>query len=710
MSSNIAFNNYRNLPGHLLGFKDKQIKLPRAQVNETTESVVFVGTAADGPVLEPIQVTPDNVYAIFGNAVDELGAWNGTNLVLAFEEAWQTGARDIRLMRYSGKTAKAEISAISRQEPVTDVRVEEITVRGNAETTFAVESMSIDEASVIVRVAGQVIPSEFVTVLEDVDRTFFTIQEDKTIAGAEVTVSYSYPEMDGEGNVEVFSMIDRNYDFDNALILTSAFPVELELISVPQGVVRVYVGNVEVPQEGVFTLKGKEFSFDLEQYPLSRGSVIRVSYTYTDYKEVTPKILLETTNAGAIYNQFGHEIINDADGNNVLLIYKPNSKKVMSNELPIKLSALHYSNLGLLANAINSHPHNNGLIRATVTTGHENISMEELVAHGFANFTEGSDEADLNNDQIFERLSGVRDEEGYIVTPGAYQTLENYIVDYVVPLGVYADTKLSGLQDNFAYQLAMACAVMSHYNSVTLGIIGTSPVTNPTLRGIEEHVRMLEDTNINLQMKDARGNVITNQDGVEIDLGQFIGIFAGPDLVSINTRLGEITTGTPAGIAGLVSSLDIGSSLINKRLPAAQGIRYELSQSQLDRLAGKGFINVRRQPDGEITIVDARTAAQPDSDYTRFATARIIKEVANQIRDVAKPYIGEANTIENRNALSAALDKRLGRIKEDKVIENFFFEIVTTAQMELMGEAMINASIKAPTELRNITTTIGLTA
>ncbi|MNV95358.1 hypothetical protein D3C71_1902400 [compost metagenome] len=79
------------------------------------------------------------------------------------------------------------------------------------------------------------------------------------------------------------------------------------------------------------------------------------------------------------------------------------------------------------------------------------------------------------------------------------------------------------------------------------------------------------------------------------------------------------------------------------------------------------------------------------------------------IKRVSDPYIGEPNDVANRNALASAISKEFDKMVEAKQLLGADFQIIATAQMELLGEAQIELSLQAPNELRNITTVVGLT-
>lgn len=719
MSSIIGFNQYDGVPGHKVGFKDKQIKLPRDTEPKITESILFIGTATDGPVNQPVQVTPDNVYTIFGKSVQDNGLANGATLVTAFEEAWLDGARDIRLMRYSGVEASAALKAKEFQNTNIAVKVQEFVAPGNGEVDFTLPHGKILPATFQAFAGGQVIAPESYVLVEGSNdgatlvKATLTLEANSTNMGAEITVSYDYIDMidDDLGGFteETVKVAENNTDAEGLRMVANGVDTVFKLDFLPRQGVRLYANDVEIVDPKAFTVTGQDLT--LHSTPLvTKGAYLKASYSYASLEAVQPQINLRSTYGGSNYNNCTYEIVKDENGIVTVTIEKPANKRAIMNEIPIKIRSIEFPNLQLFANAINAHPFNKGVIEASVDPVHQFTLTSTLEPMAKTHFTGGSDEINLSREDIFARLGGEKDAEGYTVTLGTYQTLENYTVDYVVPLGIYADEKLPGIYDNFAYQLALSCAAMSHYNSVTMGLISTTSPVSTNLRVIEDHVRHLESLENTFYMRDVANQIITDGEGNQIDLGQFISVFAGPESVTLSTRLGYVSNNTPAAVTATIAALDITSAPTNKKLHSSNGLRFEYSSSQLARLGRSRYVTLRRKPNGDVVITDAMTAAGADSDYTRVATARTVKEVANQVREVADPFIGEQNEVENRNALAAALDKRLAKLVEAGILKTYRFDIIASAQMELMGEAMIELSIKVPNELRQITTIVGLQA
>ena len=97
-----AFSNmYPNLPGMFVSFKDGGLTLREDSTTDdtTTNSMLILGTAVDGIVMEPVAVDDSTAEQLFGSAVDANGISNGSTLIKAYKQARKRGCTDIRLMR-----------------------------------------------------------------------------------------------------------------------------------------------------------------------------------------------------------------------------------------------------------------------------------------------------------------------------------------------------------------------------------------------------------------------------------------------------------------------------------------------------------------------------------------------------------------------------------------------------------------------------------
>ncbi len=713
-----GFNNYDYLPGHNVRFRDRNLNLRNDNAPAKTFSVLLIGTATDGPVLQPVRVTP-NTASMFGKMTNNNGTANGATLLQKFEEVWQAGCRDVRLMRASGKVSKLSLAGTPFNQTVEDIQNDQLGVgQGNAAKSFTLPNGGVEAASLVVKADGVPLAASAYTLNAGVAADLSQLPDPEVKATldllpevcsmkANITVTYTFAYKDSTGADASGAVNNSNADsLGNPMIADGADKV-FNLSRIPKSGLKLYADGAEIMDDTVLTVDAAGKTLTVHNtVKVKKGQLLEARFAFDVSSIVTPSIELESGSGGSLYNDLQGEVTS-ANGIVTVTLVKPDSKKASVTEAPMIFKSTDYPSFQLMASAINAHPDNKSIIRAK--TDYNDTMTSTLQVKPKTYFSGGDDELFLPPDEMYKRLGGERDDEGYIITQGAYQILENYKVDYVIPLGVQADTKLVGKYDDFAYQLAFACAVMSYYNNVTNGLISTSSPKGTTLVDIENHVRKLEASSKLYYMRDRQGNIIRDQDGQPHDIGQYIGIVAGPDVVIGNTRLGAVATQGAAAMGGFMANLAPQSAPTNKILPGALALRYEYSAEQLNRLTKARYITFQYKNNGaDVSIVDAMTCAHTGSDFTRMSTANILRDVLNNIREVADPYLGEPNDPAQRNALTASIAKRLDLIQEKKTILSYEFQIIADAQMELMGEAQIELSIEAPKELRKLTTVAGL--
>lgn len=719
-------DQYPNLPGILAEFKDGGLVLRNDPNPPATESILILGTAIDGPVMEPVAVDASTAEALFGKAVNPNGTSNGATLVKAFEEAYQAGSRDIRLMRVTGKPATATIKAGSTVFNTDKTKDELLGLApGNVETTFTLNKNVIDAASVRLKAAGielapeayevtngneEVLDVDGTTVITPAKAATVKLNADVTNSGAEVFITYSF--LDGGATVTV----TENY-FDDAGVakyyIAEGADTDFVISEEPKaGTVSVYANGIQLSSEA-FTVDAVGKKITLHSGFAQYGETLEVSYTFIESITEEPVVKFESVYGGNLYNQLQIEVrnITNAGGTPIgkqILVTKPASKKAQITEPPMSFTSIDFPTFGLLVRAINEF-YGNNVVKASVARRYESIATTALEVAPIKNFIGGDDGVNVSKQDLYEALGGKRDGNGFITEPGAYQLLENYSVDMVVPVGVHFDDELAGKYDNFGYQLALACAVMSHRNTATMGIISTTSPEETGLKAIDEHVKHLLSLDLDLYMRDRNGNEILDSAQEKIDLGRYLSVLAGPDVIITGSRTGNYATNSPAIYAGMVSQMPVQSAPTNKLVPGVQGLRFTLSNSQLNALTGKRFVTYKTKQNGAIVAVtDAMTAAQPNSDYRRLVTYRVAKEAVNQIREVADPYIGEPNEVAQRNAMSSAVSKRLDQMKEAGALTDYDFQVIATPEMQLLGQAKIELTIVPPMELRQLTVVVSL--
>ena len=70
-------NLYPNLPGHLVEFEDGGTVLRTDVTPISTDSVLLLGTAVDGPINEPVAIDMTTVESLFGKETNANGVPNG---------------------------------------------------------------------------------------------------------------------------------------------------------------------------------------------------------------------------------------------------------------------------------------------------------------------------------------------------------------------------------------------------------------------------------------------------------------------------------------------------------------------------------------------------------------------------------------------------------------------------------------------------------
>lgn len=776
-------NLYPNLPGMLVEFKDGGSSLRFDSNDVNTDSMIILGTAVDGPYMEPVAVSIDTAELVFGSDTNSNGTPNGSTLIHAFKQAYEAGCRDIRLMRISGSAATnvIETAAVSTADKV---RIDEEDIEyiaGNDQTVIKLNvSMNGVADDIRVYAKGKRVAASFFSV-DDSENTV-TLKADSCDAGSTIEVKYKeliehehtkeykivdlgdgkigfdmsdlddykelykdtgasnavdkkfYKVVDGKVIIITEDSSDISFVADRDLVLGNKVTVKYTTIETNSKSVKkmaatsyqevhiantpvdgtepiLYVNGAKVLDKDAFNYASGVIYVDKSKF--KKGQSISVSYFVLDTKDdVKSTITLESYFAGEVYNEgeVTVEKMQNSTGQDIgvkVTITKPDSK-LAAGEAPQVYTSIDYPTFGLLVEAINEK---NGTYKAS--TLDEDELTENLVVSS-AYFSDGDDGLNLSKDELFECLSGIRDTEGYIVKQGAYQLLENYQVDTVVPVGVYADDVLMDKHQNFAYELALFCAISSYKNKTTNGAIAMKPLRDTSLAGIQKHAKYLANYYNEYYMLDATGSPIVDQNGDKMDLGKFISVVAGPGIM-FNHAVKSLREANPAVMyMAYNSTLQSQSAPTNKRVTGSTGLKYNFSNSQLNDIVGNRMVTFglkyssTGQALGGAFCIDGPTAARPGSEYARLTTIKVIRDVADAMREVADPYIGEANTIEQRNALSAAISKRLDLLVENGVILDYSFNLVATAQDQLLGQASLELGIVAPQELRKITSIIGL--
>lgn len=489
----------------------------------------------------------------------------------------------------------------------------------------------------------------------------------------------------------------------------------------------------ETPKDGTVVVKQNGIVMDAATYivdadaktiALKAGSftvngMIAIDYKYEKTTINKESIMVRSIYGGSVYKEASvtiTEVTNDeGESGRRFLFIKPESKKYGAGDKPFYFDSFNVPTVGALAQALKDYELNNVF---EIIYDDEDMPTNDFPAVSTTLGKGGEDGVVVTNNEMYEALSGKRDAEGYLITQGAYQILENYHVDYVYPAGVYADSKQTvNKYSDFHQELCLLCAVLTYRTKMTHGFIDVKPNSNTTLIGIQNHVDKLKNLPNMHYMRDQEGNDIVDKEGNKMDIGWYTSLVVGPEPVMISDKMGTYFGSPAIAYAALCASLKPQSAPTNKALPGVKGMKYKFSNKQMNDLVGNRMVCFKLKNEGATAtasstpyVVDGMTAGAPDCDYARISTVKVVTDVVDQIREVSDPFLGEPNTIEQRNALSALIGKRLGALIETGEILFYEFEVNATIQQVLLGECTIALTLVCPMELRKITTVVALRA
>lgn len=136
-----------------------------------------------------------------------------------------------------------------------------------------------------------------------------------------------------------------------------------------------------------------------------------------------------------------------------------------------------------------------------------------------------------------------------------------------------------------------------------------------------------------------------------------------------------------------------------------------IHSTQLDHLAEIRTIGIRREETGAgLIIVSAKTAAHPDSDYTRLSTIRCVNRHLKSIRAIAKPYIGKPFTTQGLVSLQSAIDQYLVADKAAGYNQGAKAALNFTREDKIMGKLKVKVRLIPPFSIEQITVETSLAA
>ena len=290
-----------------------------------------------------------------------------------------------------------------------------------------------------------------------------------------------------------------------------------------------------------------------------------------------------------------------------------------------------------------------------------------------------------------------------------YETLQNYDVQIVVPMGANVDaTKssyntITGLPETvnaeFQVQLITFLADISPNVNETIAVMGVEPAISDGIASVNSWVDRLTVQDLTDPTRGA--NIIPLLSSRYINLCGFEPVFD-------NVGGLPYTANGQAAYAGMISSLPPHQAPTNKSIPNAFRTRYKLSNAQLEALGAQRIVAMRNKPGRKPVVSDAMTAAAVGSDFVRLTTVRITFASMDVIREVCDPFIGQPNTQAKRNAMEAACTKGLQALVDLGALRKYAFTLTSSPTQQVLGIVDIELILVPVFEIRRIRTTVKL--
>jgi hypothetical protein len=444
----------------------------------------------------------------------------------------------------------------------------------------------------------------------------------------------------------------------------------------------------------------------------------------------TGTITVVADNPGRIYNQASLEFTSGATGGQMIL-RQPTSK---GGDVTVTWgTATSGLTIGELIDRINGHGSNRTVTLAAGTIALTGPARNLQGSVTLAGGTDGTIKDDLvgNKYTMYDNLTAA--------TTGTFALLDDYNVDIVYIAGLYLDDQVasSSTSTSIAGDFSAFLGQRTLDNPM-IGVIGIRPLDNINNRTkVIEHFNALTTT--------AAGNRATNwlnagyfmyngfpydDANLEqpIDAGGYLQVVAA-DVVINDVELGLYVESAAGLYAGLLGSLKPHKAPTHKRVPGIFGLPYEFTAAQLNTLVGGigrdanagidgggAYVTVRRIDGQGILFTRGVTAAQRTSDFKNLQPLRIANGVHKGVKEIAFPFLGEANDLPHKNALETSIKTFLDTLYEAGAIlgkDGIGYTVRVTGGSDnpmdqLLGRITIDITLRPALEILEISVRVRL--
>lgn len=194
-----------------------------------------------------------------------------------------------------------------------------------------------------------------------------------------------------------------------------------------------------------------------------------------------------------------------------------------------------------------------------------------------------------------------------------------------------------------------------------------------------------------------------------IDIGKYMLLFAGYGIMNNGfLRNGAGYHGSGAGYAlGFNTRLSPKSNFTAKSAPNVS-MDYYIRHRTLSDLCDAKLVMFKALSDGSAEFSDGPTAARSDSDYQRWTTMSIVSAFFENLRAATKPYLGEALSEAEEDALHAAWEKVKSQAQSDGWITDATFQWIVRDVDKVVGDTRVKVNMKPVFELRRVLAEVSL--
>ncbi len=162
--------------------------------------------------------------------------------------------------------------------------------------------------------------------------------------------------------------------------------------------------------------------------------------------------------------------------------------------------------------------------------------------------------------------------------------------------------------------------------------------------------------------------------------------------------------------AGVMASLEVQQSLINKQVPNVLKLVPEFSPGHIQQLIQARVNCVRLKPGRGYIIAHSLTAAPPASDYSRVNDLRSVYYGGKAAREAAQPLVGEENDEEGNGLrlLESFMSRPLDVMEDHGQIDDYEIEAISSDNDRLLGDVYVSLGIQPLRAMEKIYTKVFL--